>query len=312
MVALCRAADVCSGSGRSRGSTSSPNAAGGSSSTPTRASRSSRCRRACAHSLAYASPIDFHEHYTYGTRIGQAGLPDPDARPRLAAAAAAGGARPAAGAVHARGRVLHHRDGWAPRKPIVYDGVEYGTEGRGVLAHRRRCRHAWRSCLEIALGGTAPYDAIRAAGWRIADAAAVTATPWTYRDYIAQSRGEFSVAVNLEVKARSGWFSDRTAAYLACGQAGGRAGHRLLRGPAVRGGPVRVPHARRRRRGAGGDRARLPAPLPGRAPDRRGASRRAPGADPRPRSRSPDRGILALALGIPFPPVGRRPCSSRP
>ena len=46
----------------------------------------------------------------------------------------------------------------------------------------------------------------------------VTATPWSYRDYIAQSRGEFSVAVNLEVKARSGWFSDRTAAYLAAGK----------------------------------------------------------------------------------------------
>ena len=46
----------------------------------------------------------------------------------------------------------------------------------------------------------------------------MTATPWTYRDYIGQSRGEFSVAVNLEVKARSGWFSDRTAAYLASGK----------------------------------------------------------------------------------------------
>jgi hypothetical protein len=46
----------------------------------------------------------------------------------------------------------------------------------------------------------------------------VTATPWTYRNYIADSLGEFSVAVNLEVKARSGWFSDRTAAYLATGR----------------------------------------------------------------------------------------------
>ena len=31
-------------------------------------------------------------------------------------------------------------------------------------------------------------------------------------------KGEFSVAVNLEVKTRSGWFSDRTAAYLASGK----------------------------------------------------------------------------------------------
>ena len=71
------------------------------------------------------------------------------------------------------------------------------------------------SSLEIALGGPAPYEAISAAGWRLTDAATVTATPWTYRDYIGQSLGEFSVAVNLYVKTKSGWFSDRTAAYLA-------------------------------------------------------------------------------------------------
>ena len=32
---------------------------------------------------------------------------------------------------------------WSPRKPIVYDGVEYGLEGRRVLAHRGRCRRVW-------------------------------------------------------------------------------------------------------------------------------------------------------------------------
>ena len=72
---------------------------------------------------------------------------------------------------------------------------------------------------EIALAGpNAPREQIAAAGWRIADPLEVTATPWTYLEYIAQSRGEFSVAVNLEVKARSGWFSDRTAVYLASGK----------------------------------------------------------------------------------------------
>ena len=68
-----------------------------------RASRSSAMSPGVRASLAYASPVDFHEHYTYGTRIGQAGLSDPDARHRRGAAAPAGGARPAAGAVHARG-----------------------------------------------------------------------------------------------------------------------------------------------------------------------------------------------------------------
>jgi hypothetical protein len=40
----------------------------------------------------------------------------------------------------------------------------------------------------------------------------------TYRDYISASRGEFTVAKDLYVSTRSGWFSDRTACYLAAGR----------------------------------------------------------------------------------------------
>jgi hypothetical protein len=39
-----------------------------------------------------------------------------------------------------------------------------------------------------------------------------------YRDYIRSSRGEWSIAKNAYVALRSGWFSTRTAAYLACGK----------------------------------------------------------------------------------------------
>jgi hypothetical protein len=44
-------------------------------------------------------------------------------------------------------------------------------------------------------------------------------TPWQrYRDYLAQSRGEFCVAKNGYVRSRCGWFSDRSVAYLALGR----------------------------------------------------------------------------------------------
>jgi len=39
-----------------------------------------------------------------------------------------------------------------------------------------------------------------------------------YRDYVSGSRGEFTVAKDLYVRTRSGWFSDRTACYLAAGR----------------------------------------------------------------------------------------------
>jgi len=39
-----------------------------------------------------------------------------------------------------------------------------------------------------------------------------------YRDYIQRSRGEFTVARDQYVRPRTGWFSDRSACYLAAGR----------------------------------------------------------------------------------------------
>jgi hypothetical protein len=55
-------------------------------------------------------------------------------------------------------------------------------------------------------------------GWRIRDAAAFNLDLVAYRRYIGQSRGEFTVAKDQNVRLRSGWFSDRSASYLACGR----------------------------------------------------------------------------------------------
>jgi hypothetical protein len=59
---------------------------------------------------------------------------------------------------------------------------------------------------------------LAAAGWRTRDAQAVTLSVAGYRQFLAQSRGEFSVAKNIYVATRSGWFSDRSASYLAAGK----------------------------------------------------------------------------------------------
>jgi hypothetical protein len=72
--------------------------------------------------------------------------------------------------------------------------------------------------LEVALAGAAPRERILAAGWRLADPRVASATMASYRDYILASRGECSVAKNAYVATRSGWFSTRSAAYLACGK----------------------------------------------------------------------------------------------
>ena len=46
----------------------------------------------------------------------------------------------------------------------------------------------------------------------------MSADPFRYRDYLRASRGEFTVAKDMNVRLRSGWFSDRAACYLAAGR----------------------------------------------------------------------------------------------
>jgi hypothetical protein len=65
-----------------------------------------------------------------------------------------------------------------------------------------------------------PEDLARltAAGWEVVDPLAVSRDPDAYRAFIRRSRGEFTVAKDVNVRLRSGWFSDRSACYLAAGR----------------------------------------------------------------------------------------------
>ena len=67
-----------------------------------------------------------------------------------------------------------------------------------------------------------PDQAMRAtlgaAGWRIVDPGPISAGMDAYRDFIARSRGEFTVAKDIYVRPNSGWFSDRSVCYLAAGR----------------------------------------------------------------------------------------------
>jgi hypothetical protein len=55
-------------------------------------------------------------------------------------------------------------------------------------------------------------------GWRVVDAISLSLDVAPYRDYILGSRGEFTVAKDQNIRLRSGWFSDRSACYLAAGK----------------------------------------------------------------------------------------------
>jgi hypothetical protein len=69
--------------------------------------------------------------------------------------------------------------------------------------------------LDIHAGDSADLEALSAHGWQIVDPRQVAATPRSFRDYVLGSSAEFSVAQGVYAETASGWFSDRTAAYLA-------------------------------------------------------------------------------------------------
>jgi hypothetical protein len=103
-----------------------------------------------------------------------------------------------------------------PALPVV-NGRVYGgkdVEFRRFLDLPQRVR----TPLEIAVSGPAPRDEMAAAGWRIVDASERSTTMERYRDYIGASRGEWSVAKEAYVASDSGWFSCRSACYLAMGK----------------------------------------------------------------------------------------------
>jgi hypothetical protein len=55
-------------------------------------------------------------------------------------------------------------------------------------------------------------------GWQLADPAQVARCPKVYQQFIQCSKAEFGVAKSGYVLSRSGWFSDRSACYLASGR----------------------------------------------------------------------------------------------
>lgn len=73
---------------------------------------------------------------------------------------------------------------------------------------------------ELALG---KYDAedralLEGHGWAVRHSLDFSRDCDAYRNYIQRSRGEFTVAKDQNVRLRSGWFSDRSATYLAAGR----------------------------------------------------------------------------------------------
>ena len=132
---------------------------------------------------------------------------------------------------------------WTSYKPLHFKGQEYGQKdvefGRFIELPSKTS-----NTLEVALGGAhhadwevsqaqlpeptaallrqnprlIPAELLSRNGWRVVDALHRCGTPDAYRKYIISSKAEWSVAKNGYVRGRPGWFSCRSACYLAAGR----------------------------------------------------------------------------------------------
>ena len=158
-----------------------------------------------------------HHHFTFGENIG---APDCD--------------------------VPVERFHWQPtRQPVVLElwqsgarapGLRYNTittwQNRGKNITYRGETYSWtkdkqfepflalpaRTTAELELAAGVNEDVrklLHERGWKLADSVELSRDPARYRDYIQSARGEFTVARDQYVRPNTGWFSDRSACYLA-------------------------------------------------------------------------------------------------
>lgn len=108
-----------------------------------------------------------------------------------------------------------------PFGPIEHHGTTYGLrvhEFRRFLDLPRRTGQRFELALQIDPADERDRRALLDHDWALVDPVAVAGTPDRYRDYITGSRAELMIAKHLYVATRAGWFSDRSACYLARGR----------------------------------------------------------------------------------------------
>jgi hypothetical protein len=107
---------------------------------------------------------------------------------------------------------------WDSYRSVEYQGVHYGMKSDSFQAFLELPASVG-PIFELAAGGpSAPRDLLASKQWRTQDPLEVACDPWLYRQYIERSKAEFTVAKRGYVVSWSGWFSERSAAYLASGR----------------------------------------------------------------------------------------------
>jgi len=107
-----------------------------------------------------------------------------------------------------------------PWRDIVIDGETYSWSKHHEFMKFVDLPSRVNASFELALGGVDAQERrlLESHGWRVREPRSLSADVDLYRTYLASSRAEFTVAKDQNVRLRTGWFSDRSATYLAAGR----------------------------------------------------------------------------------------------
>jgi len=110
---------------------------------------------------------------------------------------------------------------WVSYKSCEYDGETWGQKDVEFLKFvdlPERTSQKFEIAMGMGPGMKRPTVMLQQKGWQIIEPTEHLPDPWTYCEYLRRSKGEWSVAKEGYVKSRSGWFSCRSACYLALGR----------------------------------------------------------------------------------------------
>src|SRR5205823_6960853 len=108
--------------------------------------------------------------------------------------------------------------GW---RSVRYRGETYGWSKDAEWRKFLRLPERTGQEFELALSGYQQRheDEFTRLGFRVRPALDFNFDIAGYREFIAGARGEFTVAKDQNIRFRTGWFSDRSATFLAAGRA---------------------------------------------------------------------------------------------
>jgi hypothetical protein len=111
---------------------------------------------------------------------------------------------------------------WASYNPVEFQGQQYGQKDLEFMKYLDLPRQARPAVLELAIskgkGARLPEALLRHRGFRLVDPQEVCPGPDEYRSYLQGARAEWSVQKHGYVQGQVGWFSCRSACFLAAGR----------------------------------------------------------------------------------------------